>query len=98
MHYRVAMTVETVRQIRKEGQGTHRTIKYGEERPGSVSRADQEGMLAVSRVYEVPSGPAGNVTEIHGTLSDASGIRQVVLKHYPAYGGSRGTAIMRELP
>ena len=96
MHYRVALTAEAVRQIRNEGQGAHRTIKYSEEYPGSVPRVNQEGMLTVGPVYQVPSGAAGTVTEIHGTLSDASGIRQVVLKYYPTYGGSRGTAIMRE--
>lgn len=96
MHYRVTLTAEVVRQIRSEGQGAHRTIKYSQEYPSLAPRVDQEGMLTVGHVYQVPSGAAGTVIEIHGTLSDASGIRQVVLKYYPAYGGSKGTAIMRE--
>ena len=95
MHYQVTLTLDAIKQIRSEGRGAHRTIKYRVELAGAKP-AVQEGLLAVSQVYEVPSGPAGTVTEIHGTLSDASGVRQVILKHYPVYGGSKGTVIMRE--
>lgn len=96
MNFRVVLTTEAARQLLSEGQGAHRTIKYGVERSGSAFKADHEGLLAVTRAEEVPSGQAGRVIEIHGTLSDAAGLRRVVLKHYPVYGGSKGTAIMRE--
>lgn len=96
MHFRVVLTADALKQIQSEGRGAHRTIKYSVERTGAKSPV-QEGLLAVNQVYEVPSGPAGTVIEIHGTLSDVFGVRQVVLKHYPVYGGAKGTVIMREV-
>lgn len=96
MNFRVSLTAEAAKQMLKEGKGANRTIKYGMERPGSAFKADREGLLTVDHAREVPSGPAGRVIEIYGTLSDAAGLRKVLLKHYPTYGGSKGTAIMRE--
>lgn len=96
MNFRVSLTRDRAKQLLMEGKGTTCTVKYGVEHSGAAFTADREGLLTVDHAREVSSGPAGRVIEIYGTLSDAAGLRKVLLKHYPTYGGSRGTAIMRE--
>jgi hypothetical protein len=96
MNFRVEMTTQYAERILRHGAGGRFTIGYGEQGKDFAFHADQEGELEVINVQKVKGGNAGNVIEIDGWLTNASGRRQVRIHHSSAYG-PKGMAIMREL-